>query len=142
MATLKQLIDTIKDAAINDFSDELASVFYEKYADTQKEKSFPRLSFFVADGGISFGLNSNQVVFDLEFLDLLSGQNNERELRRELISDLIDLASRFTTKLYYDKGLNIQYPINVTPKDKKYKDGLSSVEVTLTINLARPCLSN
>ena len=142
MATIKQLIDTIKDAASIDFADELQAVYYEKYIDTQDTKAFPRLSFFIPDGGLSLGSNSNQAVFTFQFLDLLSGQNKEWEIREELPSDLFDLASRFLTWLYYEKEVNIEYPISVNHVDKKTKDGLTSISFDITINLARPCLNS
>ena len=140
MATLKQLIDVIRDTATVDFAEEIQATYYEKFSFTQDEDAYPRLSFFVADNGITLNENVNVAIFRFQLLDQLSGRVNEDVIREDLPSDLIDLASRFTSKLYYDKNVLINYPINITHVDKTGKDGVTAIRFDLSINLARPCL--
>jgi hypothetical protein len=141
MATtsIKQTIEKIEDVITNNFSDQVRTVYFEKYADTQDSKNYPRLSFYYSDG-TSFSSNMNSVALDFEFLDAISGRLNKNDRRKEVVSDLFQIASKFVSKLK-DEGLLIEEPVSVTTFDNKYKDGLGGVSFTLIINIAKPCLA-
>lgn len=140
--TASQAIKAIEDTITNNFSDEIKAVYFEKFTDTRKGKVFPQLSFYYAQDGNQFGQNVNQVSFNFEFLDSVSARKNKEQYRKEIESDLFQVASRFKDYLTREKGFNFDPTTAVTMFDNRYKDGLGGVEFTLVINLPKPCLTN
>lgn len=142
MATtsIKQTIETIEDTITNNFSDEVKAVYFEKYTDTRKEKTYPQLSFYYSDSGTAQNDNVNIIALDFEFLDVIVGRDNINSRRKEVVSDLFDVASRFVTYLRNTNNLLIDPNVSITPFDSKYKDGLGGVQFTLLISIFKPCL--
>lgn len=139
ITSIKQAIETIEETASDFFADELIYARFQKDQFTEKDKDFPAMQFYYADGGLSFGQNANQLGLVLKFADQISGQNNKDSYRKEVVSDMFNIASRFIDKLERPKGLQFTTDVPTVFFDMSGKDGLGGVEVTITIFIAKPC---
>ena len=142
MATtsIKQTIELIESVLTNQFSNQIVMVNFEKFANTTKAKKYPMVSFYFSDSGAEIQNNTNVCSLEFEFLDVISGLNEKNERRKEVISDMFQVATSFVEYLREESGVLLDYPISITTFDNKYKDGLGGVSFTLNINIARPCL--
>ncbi len=140
-SSIKETIETIEDVLTNQFSDLIKSVSFEKFANTTKDKDYPKCSFYFAEGGTQIQSNTNVCTLSFEFLDAVSGRENKVLRTKEVVSDMFQTASMFVNYLSDQSRLDLIYPVSIETFDNKYKDGLGGVSFTLTINIIRPCLS-
>tara|TARA_R100000656_G_scaffold120363_1_gene94591 strand:+ start:1296 stop:1727 length:432 start_codon:yes stop_codon:yes gene_type:complete len=139
--SLKQIIETIEEVAINSFSDEIKYVKFERQKFTKKDKPFPQLTYFLADTSLQIGQNSNKIGLRLMFVDQIVSKNDQDEYTKEVISDMYDLSSRFVSHLYKENRWSIDLPIALSNFVAKGADGNGGVEFDLFINLSKPCLT-
>ena len=139
--SIKETIEVIETAAADYFSNEIVEIYFEKFTNTKLEKAFPQVSFYYADAGTTTTLNTNVVSLQFEFLDVISGRKDKDDRRKEVVSDMFDLASRFVTHLRQNENLLIDPNVPMTPFDNRYKDGLGGVEFTLNVTMIKPCVS-
>jgi len=138
--SIKQTIELIESAIETNFSDEVASVYFDKFTDLEGEKKYPAISYYYADSGSQLNLNNNVLSLTFEFLDLISGRNNKNDRRKEVVSDMYDLASRIVQHLRQEEGLLIDPSIPPDLFDNRYNNGLGGVEFTLNITMIKPCV--
>ena len=134
-----QVVDIIEDAINDVFSDEVKGVYFERYSDTRKDKTYPQLSYNYAEGSTS-NLSTNTFSIEFEFLDLVEGRNDEDDIIKNVGSFLDSISTRFVYYLRNTKGLRIQNDVTYTWVAKKYKDGLGSQSFTLDFTKSNSCV--
>ena len=134
--SIKQVIESIEALSF----DEIELIAFEKYPDTNLDKIYPLLTFYLDDAAMTFDRNVN--LFNLRFrlLDVVSSQGDKDLRRKEVISDCFGIASGFVEYLRSnDFGMNSV--TTATPLSSVLKDGLGGVEFTVTFNIEKICLT-
>ena len=134
--SIKQVIESIEALNFN----EIELIAFEKYPDTNIDKIYPLLTFYLDDGQMTFDKNVN--LFNLRFrlMDVVSNQGDKDLRRKEVISDCFGIASGFVEHLRgADFGVNAV--TTATPLSSVLKDGLGGVEFIVTFNIAKICLT-
>jgi hypothetical protein len=134
--SIKQVIESIEALNFN----EIELIAFEKYPDTNIDKIYPLLTFYLDDGQMTFDKNVN--LFNLRFrlMDVVSNQGDKDLRRKEVISDCFSIASGFVEHLRgADFGVNAV--TTATPLNSVLKDGLGGVEFTVTFNISKICLT-
>ena len=138
--SIKQTIELIESAIQTNFTDEVPSVYFDKFTDLEGEKKYPAISYYYADSGSQLALNNNVLSLTFQFLDVISGRNNKNDRRKEVVSDMYDLASRIVQHLRQEEGLLIDPAIPTALFDNRYNNGLGGVELTINITMIKPCV--
>jgi len=138
----KEIIESIEAKIGSVLTDEIVKydyVYSVDQIDTDSKKDYPRV-YCAWNESADLNDNYNSVTLAYYFCDVMFGKSSSIQRDYEIKSDMLQAASKLFDDLSREEFFQSATPsISYTPFSNRFDNGISGVEVTVTLALEKPC---